>query len=677
MIGTCSFLLIMDGLSGIFNKMKQSMVEKIPQSRTPTDPSKSSPKHEDYPYLPKELFASQPTGDRPSKPNPHNPTPPRIYYPEPRVPNYDGKFDFMDFQAQFECLAEDYEWSYEEMGSQLCRCLTGEARSVLSMLDRPSRRDYLALCEALKGLHTTPGSEAVWRLELHRTVRAAGQDPNKFGRELRRLAMRAYPDGDLPELALVTIFIQGLGDSAIGKHVFLKEPQTLQEAIRHACMFEAYNRSTKGSRAVNSVKVTPPISGDEHSGPIKATAPQEDFVRDAHSSADPVHPEIPPSPSPANVPASHSTHTQPHSQNSQIKTHSPSESPNNRPYPEEVNSLNRPLNYYRAGPNTSCSSQKSYNRPNTVVAEKVGTPHSKVERVNVTVGDACWFLQAPVMGHMVEWLLDCGANASLLSDQIYHQLPQPPPLQPVQAIPVAANGETLKTIGQTVVSIQLGDVSCQVPVIVADIGATPGILGMNFLCNADCKISFREGILTCGQQDFHLTRSQSEDRSQVHLLKTVSLPTGHSRLVPNQVVVSHNKATPKPSEGSLEPQQSAVSQAQISVSSGVAEIDADVPQQTKGSLPLVPSPILPQQNSSVTQTKGHVQRFSHPLCGREPPVWHDCEVSGTVHANPRSRGRDATRLVHGRSPHLVGHGKGVGAQVSCARIQNIPAMLIA
>jgi hypothetical protein len=51
----------------------------------------------------------------------------------------------MEFQAQFEFLAEDYEWSYEEMGKHLSLCLIDEARSLLPTIRRSVRRDYKTL----------------------------------------------------------------------------------------------------------------------------------------------------------------------------------------------------------------------------------------------------------------------------------------------------------------------------------------------------------------------------------------------------------------------------------------------------------------------------------------------------------------------------------------------------
>jgi len=162
-----------------------------------------------------------------------------------RAPKYNGKFDFSDFKVQFECIAEDARWSYVTRGKKLSRCLTDDARSVLGSLDVEVRRDYDTLCGALLALHTTPGGEGVRQNELHHTTRTNGQCPSKFGLELKKLAKRAYPLGNMSEPVLVRIFIKGLNCQALEAHVGLQEPKTLAEAIKLACSYEAYYGSTE------------------------------------------------------------------------------------------------------------------------------------------------------------------------------------------------------------------------------------------------------------------------------------------------------------------------------------------------------------------------------------------------------------------------------------------------
>jgi len=236
----------------------------------------SSDSEWDSPTLPRKRSGAVPP------PTERHPVPLSHPCSDSNVPKYNGKYDVADFLAQFECVAEDHGWNYVEMGRRLSRCLTDEARAVLTTLDRPLRRDYMTLCEALTGLHSTPGGEGLQRDELQQAKRAEGQDPNKFGRELRRLGQRAYPKGDLPELVLVQIFIRGLNDAQMERHVGLQGPQTLQEAIRHACNFEAYSgmTSARKPKAANVAKVSNNQATEQTSKAPTSTSHLEKMVSD-------------------------------------------------------------------------------------------------------------------------------------------------------------------------------------------------------------------------------------------------------------------------------------------------------------------------------------------------------------------------------------------------------------
>ena len=176
------------------------------------------------------------------------------------VPRYNGKSDFADFQCQFECFAEDYQWDRQKMGKMLSRCLTDDARAVLGTLQPEARRDYDSLCSALMALHSTPGGEAVKRNQLHQAKRKEGQAISAFAKELKSMANKAYPQEKLPDAALVQIFISGLNYPAMEAHVGMQCPLNLDEAIRHASNFEAYANKGEGlarkPKAVNAAKVS-------------------------------------------------------------------------------------------------------------------------------------------------------------------------------------------------------------------------------------------------------------------------------------------------------------------------------------------------------------------------------------------------------------------------------------
>ena len=70
---------------------------------------------------------------------------------------------------------------------------------------------------------------------------------------------------------------------------------------------------------------------------------------------------------------------------------------------------------------------------------------------------------------------------------------------------VAANDKGILKHGRVTIPIHLEEAALLVPVVVADINETAGILGMKFLREADCSIAFSKGILHCGDHEWQMT----------------------------------------------------------------------------------------------------------------------------------------------------------------------------
>jgi hypothetical protein len=183
------------------------------------------------------------------------------------VPRYTGKFEFAHFKVQFECIADDHGWSYVEMGKRLNRCLVDEARAVLGTLHGDDTTDYRALCKALDSLHSTPGGKALVQAQLQRILRPAGQCAAAFGREIKRLGKKAYPNGN--DEALIASFIRGLNDEDLRKYVQLKMPPTLDDAIEHACIYQTVEGEGDVTVAKKPKLVTA-VSAKPEEGPSKA-----------------------------------------------------------------------------------------------------------------------------------------------------------------------------------------------------------------------------------------------------------------------------------------------------------------------------------------------------------------------------------------------------------------------
>ena len=111
---------------------------------------------------------------------------------------------------------------------------------MLSTLKERKREDYQALYTALLNRFAPPGHEPQFQSKLLARKCGEKEDVNVFGHELRRLARRAYPNGNLPESFLVQLFVRGLSNIDTMRYVALEEPDSIDEAIQLAAAFDAY-----------------------------------------------------------------------------------------------------------------------------------------------------------------------------------------------------------------------------------------------------------------------------------------------------------------------------------------------------------------------------------------------------------------------------------------------------
>ena len=75
----------------------------------------------------------------------------------------------------------------------------------------------------------------------HFSPQSQSMHSSTFGYALRKLAGKAYPHMQLPEQLLVNLYINGLGDKELKRHVYLSKPDTLDEAIKTASTFEGFD----------------------------------------------------------------------------------------------------------------------------------------------------------------------------------------------------------------------------------------------------------------------------------------------------------------------------------------------------------------------------------------------------------------------------------------------------
>jgi hypothetical protein len=101
--------------------------------------------------------------------------------------------------------------------------------------------------------------------QLQRIERPVGQNASVFGREIKRLGKKAYPNGN--EEALVASYIRGLNEEHLRKYVQLKMPSSLDEAIEHACIFQTVEGEFDSGSSSKKPKLVAPVKAAEPSKP--------------------------------------------------------------------------------------------------------------------------------------------------------------------------------------------------------------------------------------------------------------------------------------------------------------------------------------------------------------------------------------------------------------------------
>ena len=211
---------------------------------------------------------------------------PHSYRREREPMKFNGKTDWRDYLGHFTAVAEWNGWNYEEMGLQLAISLTDDAREVLGSLTGAEQYDFETLKGALTRRFSPEGKESQYSLQLMNLTCKQGESVTSYGQTMRRLANRAYPESLLDEKILVDLYIRGLPDYDMKRHVYLAKPMSLNEAINSAIAFEAFDlpksnlleRSHKPKPSVAAVKTqelsTPAPSKETEYDKLAATVEQ-------------------------------------------------------------------------------------------------------------------------------------------------------------------------------------------------------------------------------------------------------------------------------------------------------------------------------------------------------------------------------------------------------------------
>ena len=164
---------------------------------------------------------------------------------------YDGKTDLTDYLCHFGKVAKRNGWAYTDCGLELATSLIGDARSVLSDLPKAKEDDYLTLVETLIQRFDPEGRESKYSSDFLERCCGPKEDLNEYGHQLRKLARKAYPGLVIPDQIMIDVFIKGLPEEDMIKHVSLAQPQTLEEAIQIAIRCDTFKKRRKQLKEAN------------------------------------------------------------------------------------------------------------------------------------------------------------------------------------------------------------------------------------------------------------------------------------------------------------------------------------------------------------------------------------------------------------------------------------------
>jgi hypothetical protein len=166
---------------------------------------------------------------------------------------YNGKSSVESYLKKFERVAEWNGWSDREKVMMLIMKLRGPAESIMESLPGQKHNDYQSVCEHLTNKFGKKQDVMSMQAMFWGRSRCVNESVEDYAHELSRIGCEAY-DGLFGEdknhefeALLVSKFVDGIEHYELGRHVYLQQPTTLDEAVTIAQQFLAYEQVTSCS----------------------------------------------------------------------------------------------------------------------------------------------------------------------------------------------------------------------------------------------------------------------------------------------------------------------------------------------------------------------------------------------------------------------------------------------
>ncbi len=203
-------------------------------SRLPSYPSERPPAAPRYRSEPDHSTAFT-TPHQPINPSRVHSTPfPYVFPTAASIPDsFDGTSDLDRWLVHFDMISEINKWEGSLKANYLCGALRGDALDAIRMLSAQDRCDYNTVVRKLRDELNTKQSEQAYRLKLRRRKRKDGESLLALSRDIRRLAVKAFPNAPnrVVEDIAVDHFVEALSDINLRLMIRRGKPSNITQAV--------------------------------------------------------------------------------------------------------------------------------------------------------------------------------------------------------------------------------------------------------------------------------------------------------------------------------------------------------------------------------------------------------------------------------------------------------------
>ena len=159
----------------------------------------------------------------------------------------------------------------------------------------------------------------------------------------------------------------------------------------------------------------------------------------------------------------------------------------------------------------------------------------------------------------VELLVDSGSMPCILDKSVYDSL-QGKAKRPLKVSPVhlfGASGVQIEVYGQTMVELNFGEDTFEIPCLIADLAHTMGVLGMNFFYSVECELNLAKGYLDFQGRRYPLYQQELAGCNKVFLSHPEKVQEGAcvklKGILEGDICVDEEELTPwRPDTGFVE-----------------------------------------------------------------------------------------------------------------------------